>query len=173
MGTRLLLDKTLAPALAAAGVRSAEAILSLGGDPDATSLVTIVELPVEGTSGRFHLKRYRYPSWAKSKGLLGRGTLYGMAPELREFKNLEFLREKGIPAVRPIAATSVTEGFRLVAHALLTEHVDGAIDLATIPPSDAARPRSSVATSTGCTPRRSVTTTSSRATCSSASRTAR
>jgi hypothetical protein len=131
MGTRLVLDKKLAPALAAAGIRSPESILSLGGDPEATSLVTIVDLPVEGTCGRFHLKRYRYASWAKAKGLLGRGTLYGSAPEVQEFKNLEFLREKGIPAVRPIAATSVTEGVRLAAHALLTEHVEGAIDLAT------------------------------------------
>lgn len=131
MGTRLVLDKNLAPALAAAGIRSAEAILSLGGDKDATSLVTIVDLPVEGTCGRFHLKRYRYPSFSKAKGLLGRGTLYGTAPEVQEFKNLEFLREKGVPAVRPIAATSVTEGLRLVAHALLTEHIEGAIDLAT------------------------------------------
>lgn len=131
MGTRLLLDKKLAPALAAAGIRSPESILSLGGDRGATSVVRIVDLPVEGTCGRFHLKRYLYPSAAKAKGLLGRGTLYGTAPEVQEFKNLEFLREKGIPAVRPIAATSVTEGLRLVAHALLTEHVEGAIDLAT------------------------------------------
>jgi hypothetical protein len=54
-----------------------------------------------------------------------------MAPEVKEFKNLEFLREKLVPAVRPIAATSVTKGVRLVAHALVTEHIDGAIDLAT------------------------------------------
>lgn len=131
MGTRLILDKKLAPAIAAAGLRSAEAILALGGDPEATSIVAIVDLPVEGTTGRFHVKRYRYPTWAKSKGLFGRGTVYGTAPEIREFKNLEFLREKLVPAVRPIAATAVTKGLRLVAHALLTEHVVGAIDLAT------------------------------------------
>ena len=131
MGTRLVFDKKLAPALAAAGLRSAGALLALGGDPDATSLVTTVDLALEGTSGRFHLKRYRYPTWAKSKGLLGRGTLFGTAPEVLEFKNLEFLREKGVPAVRPIAAVAVTSGIRLVAHALLTEHQAGAIDLAT------------------------------------------
>ncbi len=131
MGTRVLLDKKLAPAIAAAGIRAAEAILALGGDPTATSLVTTIDLAVEGTSGRFHVKRYRYPTWQKSKGLIGRGTLYGMAPELKEFKNLEFLREKLVPAVRPIAATSVTKGVRLVAHALVTEHIVGAIDLAT------------------------------------------
>ena len=131
MGARLVLDKKLAPAIAAAGIRSAAAILALGGDPEATSLVAIVDLPVEGTTGRFHVKRYRYPTWAKSKGLIGRGTFYGMAPEVKEFKNLEFLRDKLVPAVRPIAATSVTKGVCLVAHALLTEHIVDAVDLAT------------------------------------------
>ena len=131
MGSRVVLDKNLAPALVAAGIRSAEQILALGGDPAATSLVTTIDLPVEGTSGRFHVKRYRYPTWAKSKGLLGRGTVSGTAPEVREFKNLEFLREKGVAAVRPIAAASIKDGLRLVAHGLLTEHMTDAIDLAT------------------------------------------
>ncbi len=35
-----------------------------------------------------------------------------------------------MPAVRPVAAASRTEQGRLVAHALLTEHVPDAIDLA-------------------------------------------
>lgn len=131
MGSRVVLDKKLSPALAAAGIRSADAILALGGEPEATSLVTTVDLAVEGTVGRFHVKRYRYASWAKSKGLFGRGSVYGMAPEVKEFKNLEFLREKGVGAVRPIAAASVKDGLRLVAHALVTEHVPDAIDLAT------------------------------------------
>lgn len=130
MGTRLLLDKNLAPALAAAGLNSAAGILRLGGDPAATSVVTKVDLPVEGTVGTFHLKRYRYAGWATAKGLLGRGTFYGTAPEVLEFKNLAFLREKGIPAVRPIAAVSVVEKGLLRAHALLTEHVPDAPDLA-------------------------------------------
>src|SRR5205823_1091899 len=84
VGVRLLLDKMLAPALAAAGIASAPAIFRLGGDPEATSLVTTVDVPVDGTVGRFHLKRYRYPSWAKAKGLLGRGTGWGTAPEIQE-----------------------------------------------------------------------------------------
>jgi tRNA A-37 threonylcarbamoyl transferase component Bud32 len=75
------------------------------------------------------VKRYRYPTWAQSRGLLGRGTLYGVAPEVQEFKNLEFLREKGVSAVRPVAAASITQGMRLVAHMLMTEDVPGAIDL--------------------------------------------
>ncbi|HVG94818.1 MAG TPA: lipopolysaccharide kinase InaA family protein [Planctomycetota bacterium] len=129
MGVRLLLDRALAPALSAAGINSADAVARIGGDPDATSLVTVVDLPVEGTVGRFHLKRYRYPDWKKSRGLLGRGTLFGTAPEIREFRNLAFLREKGIPAVRPIAAAAATGGGRLLWHALLTEHVPDAIDL--------------------------------------------
>ena len=129
MGFRLLLDKLLAPALAAAGIASAPALLRLGGDAEATSVVRVVDVPVDGTCGRFHLKRYRYAGWATSKGLLGRGTLWGTPPEVNEFKNLEFLREKGIPAVRPVAAASEHAGLRLVAHALLTEHLTGSIDL--------------------------------------------
>ncbi len=130
MGIRLLLDKALAPALASAGLSSADALFRLGGPADATSLVTVVDLPVDGTVGRFHLKRYRYGGWATAKGLVGRGTLWGTAPEVAEFKGLEFLREHGVPAVRPVAAASRTEQGRLVAHALLTEHVPDAIDLA-------------------------------------------
>ena len=129
MGIRILLDKMLAPALAAAGIASAPAIFRLGGDPQASSVVTTVDVPVDGTVGRFHLKRYRYPTWAKSKGLLGRGTLWGTPPEVAEFKNLEFLREKGVPAVKPVAAVAETHKLRLVAHALLTEDVPGAVDL--------------------------------------------
>jgi tRNA A-37 threonylcarbamoyl transferase component Bud32 len=129
MAVRLLLDKVLAPALAAAGLNSAAAIFRLG-DPSAESLVATVDVPVEGTVGRFHLKRYRYASWRESKGLLGRGTGWGTPPEIREFKNLEFLREKGIPAVKPVAAAAETRRGRLVAHALLTEHVPESVDLA-------------------------------------------
>lgn len=130
MGIRFHLDKALAPALAAAGLASAAALFRLGGAADATSVVTELELPVDGTVGRFHLKRYRYAGWGRAQGLLGRGTLWGTAPEVKEFKNLAFLREHGVPAVRPVAAASATEGGRLVAHALLTEHVPDATDLA-------------------------------------------
>jgi tRNA A-37 threonylcarbamoyl transferase component Bud32 len=130
MGIRLLLDKALAPALAAAGLNSAAALFGLGGDAAAESVVATLDIPVEETTGRFHLKRYRYPGWGKAKGLLGRGTLWGTAPEIREFKNLKFLREKGVPAVRPVAAASETRSLRLVSHALLTEHVADGIDLA-------------------------------------------
>lgn len=141
MGDRLLMDPTLAPALHAAGVGSAAALLSLGGDPEAPHVVRTVELPVEGTVGRFHLKRYAYDGWGRSKGLLGRGTLWGAAPELNEFRVLAALRENQIPAVRPVAAAARTRGGRLVAHALLTEHVPGAIDLMRrwLEPSDALR----------------------------------
>jgi hypothetical protein len=130
LGYRLLLDKMLAPALAAAGIASAPALLRLGGDPNRRSSVAVVDLPVDGTCGRFHVKRYRYDSWAESKGLLGRGTLWGTPPEVREFRNLAFLREKGVPAVRPVAAAAETSGGRLLAHALVTEHVEDAVDLA-------------------------------------------
>jgi hypothetical protein len=129
VGDRLLMDPALAPALHAAGVGSAAALLALGGDPDARHVVRVVDLPVEGTVGRFHLKRYAYDGWGRSKGLLGRGTLWGTAPELNEFRVLAALRENQIPAVRPVAAAARTQGGRLVAHALLTEHVPGAVDL--------------------------------------------
>lgn len=129
MGDRLLLDAALAPALHAAGVRNAEALLALGGPPEDPSVVTTLELPVEGTVGRFHLKRYTYAGWAESKGLLGRGTLWGAAPEVNEFRVLAWMRQNQVPAVRPVAAAARTKGGRLVAHALLTEHVPAAVDL--------------------------------------------
>jgi hypothetical protein len=129
VGSRLLLDKLLAPALAAAGITSAAALLRVGPDPAATSVVATVDLAVDGTVGRFHLKRYRYAGWKTAKGLLGRGTLWGTAPEVLEFKNLAFLREKQVPAVRPVAAAAETRRGLLAAHALLTEYVPGAIDL--------------------------------------------
>jgi hypothetical protein len=129
MGDRLLLDRALAPALHAAGLTSTTALLALGGAPDARSLVTTVELPVEGTVGRFHLKRYAYAGWSTAKGLLGRGTLWGTAPEVNEFRVLTWMRENQVPAVRPVAAAARTQRGRLVAHALLTEHVPDAVDL--------------------------------------------
>lgn len=129
MGDRLVLDHALAPALHAAGLTTTDALLALGGAPDVPSVVTTVELPVEGTVGRFHLKRYVYAGWATSKRLLGRGTLWGTAPEVNEFRVLEWMRENHVPAVRPVAAAARTKGGRLVAHALLTEHVPDAIDL--------------------------------------------
>src|SRR5687767_5407263 len=107
----------LAPALAAAGLSSAAALFRLGPDPDAPGAVAVVDVPVEGTVGRFHLKRYRYEGWPEAKRLLGRGTFWGTPPEIREFKNLAFLREKGVPAVRPVAAASETRRGLLRAHA--------------------------------------------------------
>ena len=129
MGDRLLLDPQLAPALHAAGVRNADALLALAGPLDVRSVVTTLDLPVQGTVGRFHLKRYTYAGWGTAKGLLGRGTLWGTAPEVNEFRVLAWLREHQVPAVRPVAAAARTKGGRLVAHALLTEHVPGAVDL--------------------------------------------
>ncbi len=130
MGIRVLLDPRLAPALNAAGLASAPNLFRLGGDPAAPRHVGVVDLPIEGTVGRFHVKRYRYDGWSGSKGLLGHGTLWGSAPEVSEFKALQWLREHGVSAVRPVAAASETRRGRLVAHALVTEHVPGAVDLA-------------------------------------------
>ncbi|MHC5011753.1 MAG: lipopolysaccharide kinase InaA family protein [Planctomycetota bacterium] len=129
MRARILLDPALAPALAAAGLTSPDGLFRLGGDALPPNVVTVLELPLEGTSGRFHLKRYHYPDWTRSRGLLGRGTLWGRAPEIREFKTLAAFRENGVPAVRPVAAASLSRRGRLVAHALLTEHVPDAADL--------------------------------------------
>jgi hypothetical protein len=130
MGVRVLLDPRLAPALNAAGLASASRLFGLGGDPAARRFVGTVDLPVEGTLGRFHVKRYRYDGWGTSKGLLGRGTLWGKAPEVAEFRALQWLREHGVAAVRPVAAASEARGGRLVAHALMTELVPGAVDVA-------------------------------------------
>lgn len=127
---RVLLDPVLAPALAAAGLASADDLFTLGGDVESSHVVTEVVLDVEGTIGRFHLKRYHYASWRKARGLVGRGTLWGTAPEVNEFRALAWLRRHSIPAVRPVAAASRTRFGRLVTHALLTEHVPDAVDLA-------------------------------------------
>lgn len=131
MTDRLLVDPALTPALTAAGLASPDALFGLGGNPDATHVVAIVDLPIEGTVGRFHLKCYRYAGWGRARHLLGRGTLCGTAPEVNEFRALAWLREHGIPAVRPILAASRTRRGRLLTHALLTEHVPEAPDLAT------------------------------------------
>lgn len=141
MGDRLRMDTALAPALHAAGIGSAAALLALGGDPDARHVVRMLDLPVEGTVGRFHLKRYAYDGWGRSKGLLGRGTLWGSAPCVNEFRRLAEMREHQVPAVRPVAAAARTSGGRLVAHALLTEHVPGTRDLQQrlLDPSDPVR----------------------------------
>jgi hypothetical protein len=131
VGDRILLEPGLAPALAAAGLASVDALLALNGPPDAPHVVTEVHVDVAGTCGHFHLKRYHYAGWARSRGLVGRGSLWGRAPEMNEFRALSRLREMGIPAVRPVAAASRTRRGRLVAHALLTEHTPNATDLAT------------------------------------------
>ena len=131
MTDRVLLAPALAPALSAAGLASAQALLTLGDAPsDASHVLEIVDLEIPGTVGRFHLKRYHYGTWRRAKGLLGRGTLWGRAPEVNEFRALQRLREIGVPAVRPVAAASRTRRGRLVGHALLTEHVPDAVDLA-------------------------------------------
>ncbi len=124
-----MLDPVLAPRLGRLGLHRVDALLALGGHPERSSLVTTVDLALEGTSGRFHLKRYRYGSWRTSKGLVGRGSLWGLAPEIREFEALRWLRDHGFPAVRPVAAASRTRRGRLRSHLLLTEHVEGARDL--------------------------------------------
>lgn len=130
MAETLLLDPTLDAALRAAGVRSAQDLLALGDPNEPRRFVGFVELPVEGTAGRFHLKRYRYATWRESRGLLGRGTLWGTPPEINEYRVLSLMRRAGVSAVRPVAAAAMRDGGRLVAHALLTEVVPEARDLA-------------------------------------------
>ena len=126
----LLLDPERASALRAAGLRTAADLLALGDRAENRRFVGFVELPVGEGPTRHHLKRYRYAGWRASRGLLGRGTLWGTPPEIGEFRALETLRRHGVPAVRPVAACAVWRGRRLVAHALLTEAVDDARDLA-------------------------------------------
>ncbi len=130
MGDRVHLDPTLAPALSAAGLARVDALLALGGDALPRSVVAPIELPIEGTSGRFHLKRYVYDDARARRRMLGRGTGWGAAPEEREFKVLARMRAAGVPAVRPVVAAARTKRGRLLAHVLLTEHVRDAPDLA-------------------------------------------
>lgn len=129
MGDRLLYDVALAPQLHAAGLIGVDALLALGGAASEPSVVRTLDLPVEGTVGRFHLKRYTYDGWGRSRRLLGRGTLWGAPPCVNEYRVLAWMRENQVPAVRPVAAASRVRRGRLVAHALLTEHVPDALDL--------------------------------------------
>ncbi len=129
MRSSLLFDEDLESPLRTAGVRTAADLLALGDAAEPRRYVGPVELTLADGARRFYLKRYRYAGWRESRGLLGRGTLWGMPPELREFRNLALLRAHGIPAVRPVAACAVWRHGRLVAHALLTEAVEEATDL--------------------------------------------
>jgi len=130
MAELFLLDPALADAVRAAGIGGAEDLLRLGDPGETRRFVGFVDLAVAGTAGRFHLKRYRYRGWRESRGLLGRGTLWGTPPEINEYRVLASLREAGVSAVRPVAACSLRHRARLVAHALLTEVLEGAVDLA-------------------------------------------
>lgn len=119
-----------APALSAVGVSTPADLLALAQGPRPHSVRRIVEADVAGTCGRFFLKAYRYGTWRRSLGLLGRGTLHGVAPSVQEMRALEWLRAHGLPAVRPLAAASLHRRGRLVAQALLTEWLADAPDLA-------------------------------------------
>ena len=130
MRERLDVETGLQPALAAAGVRTAQDLLALATGPRPHSVQRHLDLAVAGTTGRFWLKAYRYATWGRSLGLLGRGTLLGRAPCRREFAALAWLRTHDVPAVRPIAAASMRRAGRLVAQVLLTEWVAEAPDLA-------------------------------------------
>lgn len=125
-----LIDPDLREAADAAGLTSPDALYALCPEPEATSWRGYVQLPIKGTGGRFHLKCYRYPGWRKSRGLIGRGSVLGTAPEVAEYRALEWLRRHDVPAVRPVAAASTKQRGRLQAHALLTEVVPRARDLA-------------------------------------------
>ncbi len=118
-------------ALTTAGLDTAEALVALAVGPRPHSVRRIVERPIDGTCGRFYLKAYAYPRWHESLGLAARGTLWGRAPCVTEFHALTWLRAHDLPAVRPIAAASIARRGRLLAHAILTEWVDDAPDLAT------------------------------------------
>lgn len=125
-----LVESSLRDAADAAGLHAPDALYGLCPLPAATSWRGYVQVPLDGTKGRFYLKCYRYPDWRKSRGLIGRGSLVGTAPEIAEFRALQWLRSHDVPAVRPIAAASTQLRGRLVAHALLTEVVPGVHNLA-------------------------------------------
>lgn len=125
----LILDPERATALRAAGLRTAHDLLRLGDAGEPRRFVGFVDLPIADGPTRYHLKRYRYAGWREARGLLGRGTLWGMPPEIREYRALARLRTGSVPAVRPVAACAIWEGRRLAAHALLTEAIGEASDL--------------------------------------------
>ncbi|MDA1195185.1 MAG: hypothetical protein O2894_08360, partial [Planctomycetota bacterium] len=95
----LLFDPELEPWLRAAGVVAPADLLALGDPLEPRRFVGFVTLPGPDGPRAFHVKRYRYEGWRASRGLLGRGTLWGMPPELREFAALRALRAGGIGAV--------------------------------------------------------------------------
>jgi tRNA A-37 threonylcarbamoyl transferase component Bud32 len=130
MKAQWLVQPALREAAKAGGLHGPDSLYALCPAPSATSWRGYVEQPLAGTNGRFHLKCYRYPSWRKSRGLIGRGSLTGTAPEIAEFRALQWLRSHDVPAVRPIAAASTRVRGRLVAHALLTEVVPRVHNLA-------------------------------------------
>ena len=128
--TTLRLDRVLQGALATAGLGHARDLLAWADPPASHNVGRRVMRAVDGTSESFYLKAYRYPGWAKSRGLIGRGSLWGRAPCVREFDNLAWLRARDVPVPRAIAAAAVTRRLRLCAHALLTEWVPNAPSLA-------------------------------------------
>lgn len=130
MSDAFLLDARLDAHLRAAGIASPDDLFALGGDPTRHRFGGFLELDVGGRQLPVYLKRYYYPGWRTARGLVGRGSLWGTAPEVNEFRALSWLRAHDVPAVRPLAAAARTRGGRLVAHALLTEVVPEAHDLA-------------------------------------------
>ena len=131
MADVFLLDPERTDALRAIGLETPDDLFALGGDPTAHRFGARVTLEGGGEVLVGYCKRYHYPTWSKAKGLMGRGTVWGRAPEVNEFEQLTWLRAHDIPAVRPLAAASRRVRGRLVAHALLTEWIDEARDLAT------------------------------------------
>lgn len=112
------------------GVRGALDLIGLAKPTDATSVQQRIEHVGARDRTTFFLKAYRLPTWARQKRMWGRGTAWGIAPEVREFRALVWLREQKLPAVEPVAAASWTVGRRLRAHALLVRWEEGAVDLA-------------------------------------------
>lgn len=119
----------LAPAsrgvLADVGIETAEDLFALGGELTPGTTTRRVEV---GDTPAW-LKRYHYPTWKKSKGLIGRGSVYGTPPCLREFATLEAMRAVGVRAVPPMAAAARWRGPWLATHAILTRWRLGSIDL--------------------------------------------
>jgi tRNA A-37 threonylcarbamoyl transferase component Bud32 len=125
-----LLDPELETELRAAGLCEASDLLEWGGRAEAHRVGERISLRLGSRTLPAYLKRYAYAGWRAARGLIGRGSLWGVAPEINEFRALTWLRAQGLPAVRPLAAASRQRAGRLVAHALLTEVVPDALDLA-------------------------------------------
>lgn len=134
MSERLIINDNDRAWLAKLGLSSVRSILryrpataaALSGSSDTFP----IDLDLGGTAPkRVFVKRYRYRSLAaRLKGVF-RGTLFGTNRARFEYEFLTEMRNRGIPAVRPIAYGEKRRAGLLTACVLITEGVVDAVSL--------------------------------------------